>query len=222
MRILCSLANPSQAVLSEDSTARSRTPESRRLRAGLPDPRASVLECGCRRQPSAALACRTVVHPAHQLPTRSNSGESAPLHRRTPKRRRIRTGTPESRASVLECGCGRQPSTAFACRTGVHPAHQPHTRSKAAKSLRSIAALQNVADFARGFPILAPASWSAVVGEALHRFRMPEHQSPTLRPALIQKALVEPAGQSYAGSPTSCALRLGCGRIRSRRRQRSE
>jgi hypothetical protein len=42
------------------------------------------------------------------------SGESAPLHRRTPKRRRLRKRLPDPRASVLECGCGRQPSTAFA------------------------------------------------------------------------------------------------------------
>jgi hypothetical protein len=35
---------------------------------------------------------------------------------------------------------------------------------KAAKSLRSIAALQNVAAFARGCPNRAPAFWSAVVG----------------------------------------------------------
>jgi hypothetical protein len=43
-------------------------------------------------------------------------------------------------------------------------------------------ALQNVADFPRGFPNLAPASWSAVVGEALCRFRMPDERSSSAPP----------------------------------------
>jgi hypothetical protein len=44
-------------------------------------------------------------------------------HRRSPIRRRLRMVLPDPRASVLECGCGRQPSTAFVCRTDVHPTY---------------------------------------------------------------------------------------------------
>jgi hypothetical protein len=127
------------------------------------------------------------------------------LHRRTPKRRRLRMGLPEPRASVLECGCGRSPLPLLkAGRAFIQRTTSPRAR-KAAKSLRSIAALQNVADFARGFPNCAPASWSAVVGEALYRFRMPDGR-PSSAPPLhaLEKRRIRSAPSPHSKtSPTS-------------------
>jgi hypothetical protein len=88
-------------------------------------------------KPSTAFDYRTDAHPEHHLPTRSKSGESASLHRRTPKRRRLPTGLPNPRASVLECGCGRSPlplsdaGRTFIQRTTSPPARRvrsPHSK----------------------------------------------------------------------------------------------
>jgi hypothetical protein len=73
------------------------------------------------------------------------SGESAPLHRRTPKRRRLPAALPESRASVLECGCGRSPlPLSNAKRTFIQRTISPPARERRIRSAPS--PLPNVAD----------------------------------------------------------------------------
>jgi hypothetical protein len=126
-----------------------RTPKRRRLPTGLPDPRASVLECGCGRSPPPLSNADRTLFPLTTSP-----------HAR---KRRIRSApSPHSKTSPTSHGATRssrqrpgvrlwaKPSTDVECRAdALHP-HQLHTRSKAANPLRSIAALHNVAGIPRG------------------------------------------------------------------------
>jgi hypothetical protein len=77
----------------------------------------------------------------------------------TPPEQRARHKTIRVKSSV---GASPLPLST-AGRTFIQRITSPPAQ-KAANPLRSIAALQNVADFARRFPNLAPASWSVVVG----------------------------------------------------------
>jgi hypothetical protein len=132
------------------------------------------------RPPPLANAGRTIIQRTTSPPARKRRIRAAP----SPHSNTSPPSHGASRSSRQRFGVRlwAKPSTAFLCRTDSHPAHHLPTRSKAANPRRSIAALQYVAAFPRGFPNLAPASWSAVVGEALHRFRLPDGRSSSALP----------------------------------------
>jgi hypothetical protein len=137
-------------------------------------------------------AGRTFNHRTTSPPARK-AANPLPLHRRTPKRGRHRTGFPNCAAASWSAVVGASPlPLSFAGWTFIQPIHI-HTRSKAAKSLRSIAALQNVADIAWGFPNCASASWSA--GRLGKRFTALEGR--LLRPGYVAGSRFEAAIVNY-------------------------
>jgi hypothetical protein len=117
----------------ESAPLHRRTPIRRRLPTGLPDPRASVLECGCGRSPlplsdaGQTLIQRTTSPPARKRRIRAapspHSNTSPPSH-----------GASRTSRQRLGVRLWAKPSTAFDCRTDDHPAHYLPTRPKSGES----------------------------------------------------------------------------------------